>query len=87
MLDIRPVSDLRNHYNEIEAAVMNGSPVYLTKNGYGSMVVMSIESYDRLVGSYIENALDEADRQAESDPRRFSAAEVFGKVRDRVEKI
>ena len=87
MLDIRPISDLRNHYNEIESAVMSGSPVYLTKNGYGSMVVMSIESYDRLIGSYIENALDDADMQAESDKRRFTADEIFGNARNRLEKI
>ena len=37
MLHIRPVSDLRNKFPEIEATVLNnGEPVYLTKNGYGS---------------------------------------------------
>jgi hypothetical protein len=33
MLKIRPVSDLRNKYPEIEAIVQKGNPVYLTKNG------------------------------------------------------
>ena len=43
MINIRPVSDLRNKFPEIEELVLkNGEPVYLTKNGYGSMVVMSI---------------------------------------------
>ena len=43
MINIRPVSDLRNKYPEIEAIVQESqAPVYLTKNGYGSMVVMSI---------------------------------------------
>ncbi len=84
MIDIRPVSDLRNHYNEIEATVANGSPVYLTKNGYGSMVVMSIETYSRLTEDrgYIEKALDEADRAAETDKRRFTHDEVFGNKSD-----
>ncbi|WP_161950122.1 type II toxin-antitoxin system Phd/YefM family antitoxin, partial [Streptococcus suis] len=41
MLNIRPVSDLRNRFSEIESDVIeNGEPVFLTKNGYGSMVVM-----------------------------------------------
>ena len=35
MIQIRPVSDLRNKYPEIENIVANGNPVYLTKNGYG----------------------------------------------------
>ena len=35
MIQIRPVSDLRNKFTEIEATVKEGNPVYLTKNGYG----------------------------------------------------
>ena len=48
MIQIRPVSDLRNKFTEIESVVKEGAPVYLTKNGYGSMVVMSLETYSRL---------------------------------------
>ena len=33
MIQIRPVSDLRNKFTEIESTVKNGAPVYLTKNG------------------------------------------------------
>ena len=51
MIHIRPVSDLRNKFTEIENVVKEGSPVYLTKNGYGSMVVMSLEEYEALSGS------------------------------------
>ena len=36
MLNIRPVSDLRNKYPEIEQLVLGGEEVYLTKNGYGA---------------------------------------------------
>ncbi|MEL3905586.1 MAG: type II toxin-antitoxin system prevent-host-death family antitoxin, partial [Treponema sp.] len=44
MLHIRPVSDLRNKFSEIENIVTSSrSPVFLTKNGYGSMVVMSLD--------------------------------------------
>ena len=39
MIQIRPVSDLRNKFPEIETIVNSGKPVYLTKNGYGAMVV------------------------------------------------
>ena len=58
MIDIRPVSDLRYKFTEIESVVREGRPVYLTKNGYGSMVVMSIDAYSRLVDN-TEDALDE----------------------------
>lgn len=39
----RPVSDLRNKFTEIESAVREDQPVYLTKNGYGSMVVFCLQ--------------------------------------------
>ena len=42
---IRPVSDLRNKYPEIERDLKKG-PVYLTKNGYGSSVVVSAKFFD-----------------------------------------
>ena len=70
MINIRPVSDLRNKFPEIEKIVMEtGEPVYLTKNGYGSMVVMSIEQYSALTDE-VELKLDEADRMADSTEYR-----------------
>jgi prevent-host-death family protein len=84
MLNIRPVSDLRNHYSEIEDVVLNtGKPVFLTKNGYGSMVVMSLEQYSALTDE-IEYKLAEADKLAELTDVRYSADEVFGRVRKRI---
>ena len=87
MIQIRPVSDLRNKFPEIESVVNEGQPVYLTKNGYGAMVVLSLEQYSRLTGD-IEAKLDEADRQAEGTDVRLSHDEVFGNVRRRMnEKV
>jgi prevent-host-death family protein len=76
MLQIRPVSDLRNKFPDIEKIVNAGEPVYLTKNGYGSMVVLSLDAYSKLTDG-VETALDEADRVAEEDDRRMSHEEVF----------
>ena len=46
---IRPVSDLRNNFAEISKMVHETSqPVFLTKNGFGDMVVLSIEAYENL---------------------------------------
>ncbi len=69
MLQIRPVSDLRNKFPDIERIVNEGEPVYLTKNGYGSMVVLSLEAYSRLTDG-VEKASDEADRAAETGDMR-----------------
>ena len=41
MLNIRPISDLRNKFTDIERSVQDGNPAYLTKNGYGVMVWLS----------------------------------------------
>ena len=83
MINIRPVSDLRNNFTEIESIVNSGEPVYLTKNGYGTMVVLSLEHYSALTDE-IERKLDEADRVAEETDLRYTGDEVFGRVRKRV---
>jgi prevent-host-death family protein len=84
MINIRPVSDLRNKFPEIEDIVVNkGEPVYLTKNGYGSLVVLSLEQYSALTDE-TELKLNEADRVAESMTNRYSQEEVFGRVRERI---
>ena len=55
---IRPSSDLRNKYNEISKFCHNNSePVYITKNGKGDLAVLSIETYEKLVGKYELNKL------------------------------
>lgn len=83
MIQIRPVSDLRNKFPDIEKAVGGGDPVYLTKNGYGAMVVLSLEAYSRLTDG-VESALDEADKAAMEDDRRYTHEEVFSNLRRRV---
>ena len=83
MIQIRPVSDLRNKFSDIEKAVNSGEPVFLTKNGYGSMVVMSLETYSQLTEG-VERALDEADRLAELDSKRLSHEEVFDNLKRRI---
>ena len=80
MIQIRPVSDLRNKFPEIEKAVGGGDPVYLTKNGYGAMVVLSLDAYSRLTDG-VEAALDEADQFAVENETRYTHEEVFENLR------
>jgi prevent-host-death family protein len=79
MLQLRPVSDLRNKFPEIEGVVNSGEPVFLTKNGYGAMVVLSLEQYSKLTDD-IERKLDEADRAAAASDVRYTDEEVFGRI-------
>ncbi len=69
-MNIRPVSDLRNKYPEIEELVLKeGEEVYLTKNGYGTMVVMSLEKYSNLTKEIeMQNKLEE--RFGEQDMKK-----------------
>ena len=83
MIQIRPVSDLRNKFTEIERVVKNGEPVYLTKNGYGAMVVMSLEKYAEITND-IELKLDEADKFAEQSDLRLAHEDVFANVRRKI---
>ena len=97
MINIRPVSDLRNKYSEIETLVLKeDEAVYLTKNGYGSMVVMSLEKYSKLIKEIeqervieerfgnvdIEKALDEAEEKLDDPNTKYlTHEEVFSKAR------
>ena len=90
MINIRPVSDLRNKYPEIEKLVLKeDEAVYLTKNGYGSMVVMSLEKYTKLMSEaeyneYVENALDEAEKEAENPNTKYYTHEEFKQIARRM---
>ncbi|MDG5785879.1 type II toxin-antitoxin system Phd/YefM family antitoxin [Evansella sp. AB-P1] len=85
---IRPVSDLRNNFADISRTVHEtAEPVFLTKNGYGDMVVMSIEAYERkLFESEIYFKLKEAELEANSTNKRYSHEEVFSDLKERITK-
>ncbi len=85
MLEIRPVSDLRNKFPEIEKIVNKGKPVYLTKNGYGSMVVLNLQQYADLTQD-IDLKLDEADIMAKESAVRYEHKDVFSRLKNRVKK-
>ncbi len=86
MPHIRPVSDLRNNFADISRIVHEtAEPVFLTKNGHGDMVVMSIEAYERnLFETEIYLKLKEAELQAKSTDKRYSHKEVFEDLKTRI---
>ena len=76
---IRPVSDLRNNFAEISKIVHEtAQPVFLTKNGFGDMVVLSMEAYENLqFESEVYFKLQEAEREAEATRQRYSSKDVL----------
>ncbi len=83
---IRPVSDLRNNFADISRIVHEtAKPVFLTKNGYGDMVVLSMEAYENLqLESEVYFKLQEAEREAELTDKRYSSKEVLKAMREAI---
>ncbi|MCQ2108217.1 MAG: type II toxin-antitoxin system Phd/YefM family antitoxin [Fibrobacter sp.] len=83
MKNIRPVSDLRNNFAEISRQVHESDePVILTKNGYGDMVVLSMEAFENLAFQCeILNKLQEAEREAEITKKRYSTKSVLNEIK------
>jgi len=81
---IRPVSDLRNHFADISRTVHEtAQPVFLTKNGYGDMVVLSMEAYENMqLNSEIYAKLLEAAQEAETTDTRATHEDVWQKVEE-----
>ncbi len=88
MPHIRPVSDLRNNFADISRTVHESSePVFLTKNGYGDMVVMSMEAFERhQFDSEVYIKLKEAELEAKTTGKRFSHDKVFSSLRRKLQE-
>jgi PHD/YefM family antitoxin component YafN of YafNO toxin-antitoxin module len=85
MLEIRPVSDLRNKTPEIEeTCIKEQKPVFITKNGSDHLVIMSqqlFEEQQALLALY--DKLDEAEEQSRAGKcRQFR--EVMADLRNRI---
>ncbi len=71
---IRPTSDLRNRFNEISKICHeSGEPVFITKNGRGDMVVMSLATYERQ-----EALLELYQKLAEAEAEAATGAPTIG---------
>jgi prevent-host-death family protein len=83
---IRPVSDLRNKFSDISRSVHEtNTPVFLTRNGRGDMVVMSLEAYEQnIFESEIYLKLKEAEYQAASIKKRYTHDEVMTELRNTI---
>lgn len=83
---IRPVSDLRDNFADISKTVHEtAQPVFLTKNGYGDMVVLSIEAFESTrFDREVYCKLQAAEREAEFTDKRYSSKEVLRGMREAI---
>ena len=86
MAIIKPISALRNKSNEISVlAHQSMEPIYITKNGEGDMVIMSVGHY-RAMQAKLElfSKLAIAQEQAASGAKRKTLEEVSFNIRKRL---
>ena len=82
MPTIRPISDLRDTNAITELCHSQLEPVFITKNGYSELVIMSVAAYERqLARVEVYNKLGEAEAQTGAGVPNIDGKEVFDKMR------
>lgn len=78
MPQIRPITDLRNTNEISELCHAKKEPVFITKNGYGDLVVLSIEAYEELIDTlHTDAAIREAEREVENGGELIDARDAL----------
>ena len=81
---IRPITDLRNTNEISELCHKQQEPVFITKNGYGDLVVMSIAAYEKQLALLeLYKKLGEAEAQINSDTKLIDGKDVFDRLRNK----
>jgi len=84
---IRPCADLRNNYNEISKICHNTKePVFITKNGYNDLVILSNEAYEKLTEENIDKLISQKFDEHFSDLEDFKN-KLYGKLEKSLNEI
>jgi prevent-host-death family protein len=87
MVTIKPSSELRNNYNEISQICReNNQPVFITKNGHGDSVLLSIEHYNQLTGMQELYRLIDEGLEDEVNGNVLPFTEAMSELRGRIAK-
>jgi prevent-host-death family protein len=79
---IRPITDLRNTNEISELCHARREPIFITKNGYGDLVVMSIETYEELLETVkLDTAILEAENEYATDEQLHDARTALASLR------
>ena len=82
MPQIRPITDLRNTSEISDACHARREPVFITKNGYGDLVVMSIETYEAMTETAAADAaISEAETEFRQNGQLYDAREALSSLR------
>ena len=78
---IMPIKDLRNTSEISEIAHKIQEPIFITKNGYSDLVVMSSELYDKFAkNNRIDQAIYESEKEMEEGGVSMDLDEAFEKL-------
>ena len=81
MPTIMPIRDLRNTSEISDLAHRIQEPIFITKNGYSDLVVMSAELYDKLAqNNKIDQAISEAEKEVEDGAEPISVKSAKKKL-------
>lgn len=84
MPHIRPITDLRNTTEMSDLCHKQNEPIFITKNGYGDLVVMSIETYERQLALVeVYKKLAEAEKQIADGLPLLEGEAVFKRLREK----
>jgi prevent-host-death family protein len=87
-MEIRPIKDLRNTNEISELCHRKQEPIYITKNGYGDLVVMSIETYKRQIALVeVYQKLAEAEKEIADGVPLLDGEEVLKKLREKYVRV
>ena len=82
MPQIRPITDLRNSTEISILCRLGGEPIFITKNGYGDMVIMSMEAYDELISiAAVDTAITEAEQELAQGKQPETARSALAALR------
>lgn len=82
MPQIRPITDLRNTTEISDLCHARREPLFITKNGYGDLVVMSIEAYEEMIEAVrTDAAINEAEKEYAAEGVLLDARETLSSLR------
>ena len=83
MPQIIPIRDLKNTSNISEICHKSVEPIFVTKNGYGDMVILSMEAYEKSKFMYqVYQAIEVAEKEI-SEGKTLNAKKSLKELRSK----
>ena len=88
MSQIIPIRDLKNTSAISELCNASNEPIFVTKNGYGDMVIMNMDVYNQTMPRlFVYDKLKEAEDELKNGATGAPAAEFLANLRTQYKKL